>query len=279
MKVKLFLVLLFVATGLITASVTVYRLGNTKVRETQKEVFLAGNDFPAKDEALISKSSSDIKKAKPPLFQDKVLAAHDSPSANPEIKVTDKGNNLLVLVNKKISLPENYYPSDLVDLPESVETTSSGMMLRKKAAEALVKMFVAAKKKGFNLVVSSAYRSYQTQIVTYNYWVAQTGEAQASLFSALPGHSQHQLGTAVDISSDTVNRQLLSSFGNTPEGKWLVKDGYNYGFVLSYPEGYEDITGYNYEPWHFRYIGVENAVKMYSSDLILEKYLQKFGVW
>ncbi len=194
-----------------------------------------------------------------------------------KILVTEKGNDLLVLVNKKIRLPANYAPADLISLVGSVAAVS-GSSLRSEAALNLIDLFNAAKANGKNLSVVSAYRSYTQQVSVFNGWVASAGLKNAESFSAKPGFSQHQLGTAVDLG---VNGQsnFSEGFGQTPEGIWLTQNAHKFGFVLSYPRGKEAITGYSYEPWHYRYIGKENAGKLVNSGLILEEYLQKFGTW
>jgi len=184
----------------------------------------------------------------------------------PTNTVTDKGDNLLVLVNKKISLPPNYQPVDLVFVVGSIR-------LRKEAANAYSNMVSSAAKEGVMLAISSAYRSYAEQQNTFNYWVSKNDWQIASTISAEPGHSQHQLGTAVDFDS------LSESFGQTSQGSWVARNAYKFGFALSYPEGKEAITGYTYEPWHYRYIGVENAQNLQASGSCLEEFLQKYGVW
>ncbi len=189
------------------------------------------------------------------------------------VVTTTKGDNLLVLINKKIRLPQNYVPSDLV----VVEGFGSAR-LRSEAAGKLLEMFAAAKSENINLTIVSPYRSYQDQVSVFNSWVASAGLKSAETFSAHPGFSQHQLGTAVDVGA--VGKSTFSdSFGKTLEGVWLATNGYKYGYVMSYPAGKEAITGYSYEPWHFRYIGVGNAQSMVNAGLILEEYLQKFGTW
>lgn len=213
-----------------------------------------------------------------PLIEDKIVSEKQAQPTMPSIITTSKGDHLLVLVNKSISLGSGYYPNDLVGL-NSLVTSYPGAQLRTGAATQLVKMFAAAKNAGYNLTVTSAYRSYSTQQATFNYWVSVAGLAAASQISARPGHSQHQLGTAVDLSATTISNNLTPNFGNTPEGKWLADNSYKWGYVLSYPAGKEHITGYAYEPWHFRYIGVTAAGQMNSLGWDLETYLQNYGVW
>lgn len=190
---------------------------------------------------------------------------------------TQKGNDLLVLVNKKIGLPADFVPENLVSLDGLVKTFKPEE-LRAEALDALEKLVTAANSDGVHLAVVSAYRSYQYQQMIFNGWVASAGLGAAENFSARPGHSQHQLGTAVDFSS-TRGVSLSGDFAKSPEGVWLSQNAYKYGYILSYPSGAEAITGYSFEPWHYRYIGVDNAGKMVASGLILETFLQNYGTW
>ena len=206
------------------------------------------------------------------------VVAKKSTGVSTGVIITEKGDNLLVLINKNVRLPESYEPSDLASIDGLVGTTYKGMLLRSAAVEALGTMAKVAKKDKVNLIVLSAYRSYWSQEATFSSWVGSAGLAAAETFSARPGHSQHQLGTAVDFTAESVNLGLTEYFTQSKEGAWLSQNASKFGFVLSYPEGKEVITGYTYEPWHWRYIGVENAQKMVTSGLILEEFLQKFGV-
>lgn len=206
-----------------------------------------------------------------------IKAKRNSEVTSGEI-ITYKGDDLLVLVNKVIRLPSNYAPGDLVGLDGLVPVTSSGMKLRQAAADALAKMTQAAKAEGIDLIVLSAYRSYWQQQNTFNYWVSKAGLKEAETFSARPGHSQHQLGTAIDFANTESGVDFNQNFEVTTEGAWLANNAYLFGFVLSYPKGKEAVTGYVYEPWHYRYIGIENAARMIQSGSILEEFLQKYGV-
>ncbi len=119
---------------------------------------------------------------------------------------------------------------------------------------------------------------YSQQIGVFNGWAASAGLKNAESFSARPGHSQHQLGTAIDLGVEGKSN-FNESFGQTSEGVWLSQNAVRFGFVMSYPKGKESITGYSYEPWHYRYIGKDNARKMIDQGLILEEFLQRFGTW
>jgi D-alanyl-D-alanine carboxypeptidase len=194
-----------------------------------------------------------------------------------DIKQTTRdGNDLLVLVNKEYKLPSTYAPSDLVKVGEDVIRRGSNYYLRSILINDLRDMVDEANSQGIDLSVVSAYRSYSTQVNTYNYWVSYYGGCVdcADKISARAGHSQHQLGTTLDFSSSEVTDKLGSVFKDTKASAWLVNNAYRYGFVISYPLGYESTTGYSYESWHYRYIGKSNALEQHNSGMILEMYLR-----
>lgn len=212
-----------------------------------------------------------------------VLGTTNSTSGNnwweypSNIKETKRsGNDLLVLVNKEYKLPSTYAPSDLVTIGNSVIRRGNSYQLRSIVIDNLKELVNSAKDDGVDLSVVSAYRSYNTQVSTYNRWVRHYNNCVscADKISARPGHSEHQLGTTIDFSSNEVNDRLGSVFNNTGASKWLEENAYKYGFVLSYPKSYEHITGYSYESWHYRYIGKDNALEMKNSGMIRETYLR-----
>lgn len=179
-------------------------------------------------------------------------------------------DSIAVIINKKHPLPEDYEPSDLV-IP-NVQATKEGLTLRSEAANALETMFSAAAEDGITLILGSGYRSYETQARLFNNYVNRDGEEAANRYSARPGESEHQTGLAVDISDYSMANWLKNSFKDTAESRWLIENAYKYGFVLRYIDGKEDITGYIYEPWHYRYLGIEEAAKIKASNLTLEEY-------
>ncbi|KKL92429.1 hypothetical protein LCGC14_1884790, partial [marine sediment metagenome] len=183
---------------------------------------------------------------------------------------------LLTIVDKEHGLPPAYAPPNLVEIPpEWIAPGFPSELLRKEASEALVVMLRAARAEGHELRLRSAYRSYEEQATTFQYWIDQLGEEEARRVSAPPGHSEHQLGTTVDLTSASVGWQLEQAFGQTPEGQWLAAHAHEYGFPLSYPQGAEAITGYTYEPWHFRYIGRDQAANWAQSGLTLIEFLKQ----
>ena len=187
-------------------------------------------------------------------------------------------DHLLILVDKQNAIPENYVPQDLVSLRSyGIPTLGVDMLLRKEAAEHLSQLVVAANAAGEKLIVTSAYRSFQDQQAVFAR-IAFVYEGEANKHSALPGQSQHQLGTTVDFTSEAANYRLWTSFENATAARWLLEHASDYGFVLSYPKGGEAETGYEAEPWHYRYIGVENARHMRDCDLSLHAFLLREGI-
>ena len=184
--------------------------------------------------------------------------------------------DLVPLVTKEQALPSDFVPADLVTLPEQWVLLALGSeRLTAEAAGALEAMLQAASDAGHEIVVRSAYRSYEEQVYTYQYWVDVLSQEEADRRSARPGHSEHQLGTVVDLTNAEVGWDLLPEFGETPGGLWLKQHAAEYGFVESYPEGAEAITGYLYEPWHLRYVGTYHASLLAFTGLTLTEYLEQ----
>jgi len=176
--------------------------------------------------------------------------------------------DFLVQVDKEHGI-DNYAPQDLVDL---APLGAAGKFIRQPVFESLRAIVQAATQAGNPLAIRSAYRSYQTQKSLFASYTRSFGN-EAARFSAKPGHSEHQLGTAVDFAMGNSRIDLTAKFANTPQGEWLKANAVNYGFAESYPPGRENITGYIYEPWHYRYIGKEAAAKWQQSRLTLNEFL------
>ncbi|MCC3357724.1 M15 family metallopeptidase [Bacillus sp. REN16] len=187
----------------------------------------------------------------------------------------DPNDPFLLLVNKEVGvLDETYVPQNLA-VPNVAFSTSVAerKQMVKEAADALEQLFAAASNDGITLHAQSGYRSFGTQEYLYDSYVRANGEEAASTFSAKPGQSEHQTGLAMDVTSDSVDNQLVQEYGETVEGKWLAEHAEEYGFIIRFQLGKEDITGYMYEPWHLRYVGVEHAKYMTEHGLTLEEYL------
>ena len=172
----------------------------------------------------------------------------------------DEADSLWIVANKLRRLsPKKYAPKGLVTLSVPHVYTP---VLRRDAARAYLKMFRAARRDGIDLVVQSGYRSYSSQVSVYNGWVASIGRAAADMQSARPGYSEHQTGLSVDIAAADRACTIQACFGRTPEGKWLMRNAPRFGWHLRYPRGKTSITGYIYEPWHWRFVGVELAAEL-----------------
>lgn len=186
----------------------------------------------------------------------------------------NQASSLWVVVNKGRSLPGDYIPAGLVvpAVPLRLGPASMEMHLRSDAAAALEQLFAAAKADGVNLMLSSGYRSYSEQISLYNSYVAGSGSAQADTFSARPGHSEHQTGLAADIEPLNHNCEVDQCFASTPEGRWLAANAYKSGFIIRYGKHDEALTGYEYEPWHIRYVGSDLASQLNSTGQTLEQF-------
>lgn len=192
------------------------------------------------------------------------------------LHVVDNPESSQVYLNKQRKLPDGYEPADLVD-PNVYHYAAEGdskRQMREEAAKALESLFKLAKEQGIELIAVSGYRSYDRQKQIYDSSVTTNGQEYADKYSASPGTSEHQTGLAMDIgsSTETVATLLEESFKQTSEGEWLAENAHYEGFIIRYPEGKTGITGYNYEPWHIRYVGKEIATAIYDDDLTLEEY-------
>ena len=177
-----------------------------------------------------------------------------------------------LLLDTSHRLPETPDPPDLVSVRGA--GFASDHLVRAIMLDDLRALREAAEEAGLALAVQSAYRSYAYQRQVFAGWVERLGEAQALRVSARPGHSEHQLGTAIDLRSRGGPAPWdLDDWGRTPEGAWLLENAHRYGFVLSYPEGEEDRTCYDYEPWHYRWLGRERAALVQASGEPLRAWL------
>ncbi|MNC15253.1 D-alanyl-D-alanine carboxypeptidase [compost metagenome] len=196
-------------------------------------------------------------------------------SADPEAELTAaEPDSITAMINKQYKLPDGYKPADLVypDVPFIFSEKIEKRMLRKAAADALEKMFAGAKEDGVHLAGVSGYRSEATQTQLFNNYVKKDGEEKARTYSAVPGHSEHQTGLAIDLSGTDGTCAAESCFAGTEEANWLAAHAAEYGFIIRYPEGKQAITGYMYEPWHVRYVGKDIAASIAERGITLEEY-------
>ena len=188
-----------------------------------------------------------------------------------KVKDIKNPDSLMVLVNKLNRLQSNYVPHDLEQI--SLNYATNNKFLRKEAKENFEKLSSDAKKIGYSIIAVSAYRDYDYQENLFNNYVKEKGENYALKCSAKAGHSEHQTGLSVDVMGSNND---YDQFEKSKEFDWMKNNSYKYGFILRYPKGKEYITGYKYEPWHYRYVGKDIASIIYTEGITLEEYYKKY---
>lgn len=186
-------------------------------------------------------------------------------------------NTELILVNKNYYLEPNYTPDNLIlseDLHPLIPKDKSRNYLKEEAYLALKALFNEAENNNLQLYLSNGYRTYEKQDKIYSEYLTQS--IDADIYSARPGHSEHQTGLAVDITCQSINYQLIEDFVTTEEGKFIKQNAHRFGFIERYPKDKEKVTGYIYEPWHIRYVGIKAATIIYQTNITLEEYLIKY---
>lgn len=202
-----------------------------------------------------------------------------TPTPTPTVPVFDKAArsiddpmSIWIVADKLRPLnPLNFVPSDLVTANVRY---SANATLRAEAATAMERMFAAAVAEGAGgMMLQNAFRSYETQVNLYAGHVGRLGQAQADIASARPGHSEHQTGLSADIMPDNGHCGVEECFAQTSQGIWLAENAWRFGYHLRYPEGKTPITGFAFEPWHYRYIGVELATELHNQGIVtLEEF-------
>lgn len=196
----------------------------------------------------------------------------DTTIHTPEIELDP--TSIQVLVNKHYTLEPTYEPDDLTipNIAFSFSSYDPKMQLREEAAKAIEVMFDAAKQHGLTLAGVSGYRSYERQFDIYASNLIRRGVEFTNQYSAMAGASEHQTGLAMDISTPSIQYRLADEFANTPEGNWIATNCHLYGFIIRFPKDKSHVTGYSYEPWHIRYVGIELATYLTEHDLTLDEY-------
>jgi D-alanyl-D-alanine carboxypeptidase len=239
-------ILIFVILAAAVAAIVFWR--HTSTSET------ADTDQAGTGQTAESKSASQ------PTFNKKLYSVNDPTS-------------IWVVVNKGRVLPASYAP-DLVSV--SVGTyyspASDDSHLRPDTSAALSELIIGAGQAGFRLRLYSGYRSYSNQTATYAGFVRSDGVAKADTYSARPGHSEHQTGLAADLAATNGKCNVQACFGELPEGKWLAANAYKYGFIIRYQKGQDSLTGYQYEPWHVRFVGKDLAAQIQQTGQTLEQF-------
>ncbi len=190
----------------------------------------------------------------------------------------DEANGLFLLVNKEHHIDADYVPEDLEPIRYyASDRNANSRYMRAEAADHFHELVEAAAAEGIDIVMTTAYRSYEFQEILWNYNVSEKGEEEANKTSARPGESEHQTGLAVDLSTSEIDYRNSYDFENTAAGKWVAENAHRFGFIIRFPKDGTDITGYSYEPWHLRYVGRTAAADIYGQNLTLEEYVEQMG--
>ena len=267
---------------------------NKQVENTEKKT------DQAKNKATKSKQkpagTDDLKEQNPPAQEQKpveptptqpIKEADKTPTQNPpsnggnnSMQVVAQPESIPVLINKQNMLPDGYIPNDLIytTIPFVFQEKNEKRKMRSEAAAAIAKLFEGAKQQGISLLGVSAYRSHSTQVTLFNYYVKKDGYEKARTYSALPGTSEHETGLAIDVTGGNGRCPAQDCFANTPEANWLQKNVAAYGFIIRYPNGKAQITGYKYEPWHLRFVGPAIATDIMNRGITLEEYYNAIPV-
>ena len=182
-----------------------------------------------------------------------------------------------MLVNCENRLPEDFVPPSLAapDIAFAADPSDEKRFLEVRAARHAKRLFDAAKAEGIFLYGISGYRSYERQEILYQKACCKSSAASSLCETAMPGCSEHQTGLAVDLSTSEIDYRNSSDFADTAAGRWVAENAHKFGFILRFPEDKTDITGYSYEPWHIRYVGLTAAADIYEENLTLEEYLEQ----
>ena len=214
-----------------------------------------------------------VEPAIPVRYDVALLADHCVDRDVPPPQATDIA---LTVLDRSHALPASYVPSDLVPASTAGLTGDSGpKLVRSVVVEDLATMGAAWREAGLSVMVESAYRTYAAQAATFDTWVARLGYAGALVRSARAGHSEHQLGTAIDVTSPGWTGRFGDWAVESAEGAWMAANAWRYGFVMSYPAGSEEETCFGYEPWHYRWIGRDAAAAHRSSGMPLRQFLER----
>lgn len=185
-----------------------------------------------------------------------------------KITIITNPDNLSILVNKYYHLTKDYVPNDLVPVISNC-SINQDILVREEVKKAFEEMCTDLRTLNLTIKITSGYRSFETQQTLYDYYLNKKGPQIANLYLAKPGHSEHQTGLAVDVYNGFTS---YLNFNYTKEYRWLKNNAHQYGFIVRYPKDKKDITGYEYEPWHLRYVGQKIAAYIYNNQLTLEEY-------
>lgn len=238
-------------------------LEDNNKKENNNEEIDNKEEIPNKEEEVIKLDSAPLNSSEYKNLGDGEYLTSTGHKLKIENGIAYVDGNLIV--NKTYSLPGDYKP---INPNQAITTERCNNCIDKQVTDAFNLMKSDAKAVGLNIYISSGYRSYSYQERLYNNYSAVDGMEGADTYSARPGHSEHQTGLCFDLN------EIDDSFAKTDEGIWVNENAQLYGFIIRYPKGKESITGYQYESWHLRYVGVDLATKLYNNGnwLTLEEY-------
>jgi D-alanyl-D-alanine carboxypeptidase len=214
----------------------------------------------------------------PPLTADFRAALVSDHCVDRDLPAPATTDDVLTVLDRSYALAAASVPPDLVPAAAAGIGGSSGTKLvRARMIEDLAALFAATREAGLQLIIESGYRSYAAQAATFDSWASRLGYAEALSRSARAGHSEHQLGSAIDVTSPGWGGRFGDWGRETPEGSWLAAHAWEYGFVMSYPAGAEAATCFSYEPWHYRWIGRAGAADHRASGLALRQFLERYA--
>lgn len=197
-----------------------------------------------------------------------IINTHQEENAYEETTESDTSKGILININKYYKVNEKYEPDEITNI--NLQYAYANNKLSKVANDAFITMWNAAKESDLNLIVNTSYRSYQNQETMYENTRVKSGSRAADNTVARPGHSDHQTGLSIDVYE--IKYQAMATFKDSPAYTWLKENAYKYGFIERYPEGKEYITGFTYEPWHWRYVGEEAAKTIYEENITFDEY-------
>ena len=248
-----------------------------------EDTVVSADDSAARDETINTAEIAGgdavttvaIQKAKVKYDKEAPWESFDMYGLPDKLDLLKKDNgDVLVLVNKLHAISKYYEPTDMVAINGSY-TTNQGLEMKEDAYKAFKKMRKAARADGIYFKICSAYRTYETQKWLYKNYLNTMGRELRDIRSAAPGRSEHHTGYAIDLVTKSTGWTLTQDFAKTDEGKWIKKNCAKYGYIIRYPKGKTDITGYDYEPWHLRYVGVDVAKEITKQGITLEEYLKR----
>lgn len=225
--------------------------------EGKQTIVVDKTEEPIIEEPIVKEPKQDVPVQEEPVIEEVDMSGAKGYVGNEVLPQEPTIVNGVLIASKKYPLPSTYAPGE-----------------SKEARAAFQEMAAEATLSGYDLIAFSTYRSFDYQTQLYDRYVTNDGQDAADRYSARPGYSEHQTGLAFDIGEQHFEQHFAKeSFGETEAGKWVAANAHKYGFIMRYPNGSEKITGYMYEPWHFRYVGEELAVQVYEANVTLEEFL------